>query len=402
MADDPLAWIAAEIDALERQGLRRRLTRRTGPQGPTIVSAAAFTARIPTTGGERRLVNFASNDYLGLAADPRLIAAAHAAAEEEGWGAGASPLVSGYSASHVRLEEWLAELLGTEAAIVMPSGFAANVGTICALVGRGDAVFGDSKNHASLIDGCRLSRAEVFVYPHGDCRILEEMLAGAGNAGRKLIVTDSLFSMDGDVAPLTNLAELAARFGAMLLVDEAHATGVFGRRGSGLVEQFRLAESVHVRVGTLSKALGSSGGFVAGRAMLIDWLANRARPYIFSTAHPAAASAAATAALGIVAAEPWRREQLLTKSTELRTRLQADGWNIGDSTSQIIPLVVGEPDRAMRLATQLRERGIWAPGIRPPSVPAGESLVRVSVSAGHTAEQLAELADVLGEIKRSW
>jgi 8-amino-7-oxononanoate synthase len=302
----------------------------------------------------------------------------------------------------VRLEEWLAELLGTEAAIVMPSGFAANVGTICALVGRGDAVFGDSKNHASLIDGCRLSRAEVFVYPHADCQALETMLVGADKMRRKLIVTDSLFSMDGDVAPLANLAALAAGHEAMLLVDEAHATGVFGRRGSGLVEQFGLAENVHVRVGTLSKALGSSGGFVAGRALLIDWLVNRARPYVFSTAHPAAASAAATAALGIVASEPWRREQLLAKSGDLCSWLESEGWNIGNSTSQIIPLIVGQPDRAMRLSQLLREGGFWAPGIRPPSVPEGESLVRLSVSAGHTTEQLATLARLLGTIKRSW
>ncbi|HEX4144870.1 MAG TPA: 8-amino-7-oxononanoate synthase [Pirellulales bacterium] len=390
MAHDPLAWIVDEMIALERQGLRRRRTRRNGRQGAVISNC------------QRQLVNFASNDYLALAADPRLIAAAHAAAEEEGWGEGASPLMSGYSASHVRLEEWLAELLGTEAALVMPSGFATNVGAICALVGRGDAVFSDSKNHASLIDGCRLSRAEVFVYPHADCGALEEMLAGAAGRGRKLIVTDSLFSMDGDVAPLTSLVELAERFEAILLVDEAHATGVFGRRGSGLVEQFGLAENVHVRVGTLSKALGSAGGFVAGRALLIDWLVNRARPYIFSTAHPAAASAAATAALGIVATEPWRREQLLASSADLRSHLSAEGWNIGNSTSQIIPLIVGQPDRAMRLAELLLEGGIWAPGIRPPSVPDGESLVRLSVSAGHTPQQLESLKRLLATIKRSW
>ncbi|HTU25758.1 MAG TPA: 8-amino-7-oxononanoate synthase [Pirellulales bacterium] len=390
MAHDPLAWIADEMIALELQGLRRRLTRRDGPQGATIA------------GDGRQLVNFASNDYLGLAADRRLIAAAHAAAEEEGWGAGASPLVSGYSAAHVRLEQWLAELLGTEAALVMPSGFAANVGTICALVGSGDAVYSDSKNHASLIDGCRLSRAETFVYPHGDCRALEAMLAEAGKFARKLIVTDSLFSMDGDFAPLTHLVELADRFGAMLMVDEAHATGVFGRRGSGLVEQFCLAESVPVRVGTLSKALGSSGGFVAGSRPLVDWLINRVRPYVFSTAHPAAASAAATAALGIVAAEPWRRERLLAEAAELRSRLEAQGWNIGNSTSQIIPIIVEHPDRAMRLAELLRDGGFWAPGIRPPSVPPGQSLVRLSLTARHTAEHLKGLEELLGQIKRTW
>jgi 8-amino-7-oxononanoate synthase len=185
----------------------------------------------------------------------------------------------------------------------------------------------------------------------------------------------------------------------MLLVDEAHATGVFGRRGSGLVEQFGLAEHVPVRIGTLSKALGSSGGFVAGSGLLVDWLANRARPYIFSTAHPPAASAAASAAVAIVTGEPWRREQLLARTAELRARLQAQGWNIGHSTSQIIPLIVGEPARAMRLAEQLRERGFWAPGIRPPTVPAGESLVRISVTIGHSTEQLAALASALAELR---
>jgi 8-amino-7-oxononanoate synthase len=390
MANDPLAWIADELVTLERQGLRRHLTRRLGPQGATIAS------------GQGALVNFASNDYLALAANVRVIEAAANAAAREGWGAGASPLVSGYSASHFRLEAQLAELLGTEAALVMPSGFATNVGTICALVGRGDAVFGDAKNHASLIDGCRLSRAEVFVYPHGDCQALEQLLRSHETQGRRLIVTDSLFSMDGDVAPLANLAELAASFGAMLLVDEAHATGVFGRRGSGLVEQFGLAENVHVRVGTLSKALGSSGGFVAGRTLLVEWLTNRARPYIFSTAHPAAASAAASAALDIVGSEPWRRERVLASAADLRSRLQAQGWDVGDSNSQIIPLIVGDAQRAMRLAECLRERGIWAPGIRPPSVPAGQSLVRLSITAGHSTDQLAHLVAALAEIRQSW
>ncbi len=309
MPHDPLGWIADELAALEANGLRRRLVERSGPQGAIVHD------------GAQPLVNFASNDYLALAADPRLIAAAQHASQSEGWGAGASPLIAGHTTSHARLEQRLAEWLGTEAALVFPSGFAANVGAVAALVGRGDAVFGDAKNHASLIDGCRLSRAEVFVYPHGNCAALAEQLRAASSFRRKLIVTDSLFSMDGDIALLPELAELAEQFGAMLLVDEAHATGVFGPRGTGQVELTNLAERVHVRVGTLSKALGSAGGFVAGSRMLIDWLTNRARSYVFSTAHPAAVSAAAVAALDIVRDEPWRRTELLTRASALRERL---------------------------------------------------------------------------------
>ncbi len=306
MPQDPLFWIADELAALESQGLRRQLVERHGPQGPLIPD------------GERPLVNFASNDYLALAADPRLIAAAEGACQREGWGAGASPLISGYSPSHAQLERRLAELLGVEAALVFPAGYAANAGAISALVGRGDAVFGDAKNHASLIDGCRLSRAEVFVYPHCDLRALAEQLHGATGFRRRLIATDSLFSMDGDVAPLADLAELAERHKAMLLVDEAHATGVFGGRGSGLVELLGVADAVHVRVGTLSKALGSAGGFVAGSRLLVDWLTNRARTYVFSTAHPPAVCAAAAAAVEIVEGEPWRRQALLARAAQLR------------------------------------------------------------------------------------
>ncbi len=398
MPHDPLGWIADELAALEGQGLRRRLIERAGPQGPIVHDAS------------RPLVNFASNDYLGLAADPRLIAAAAKACQAEGWGAGASPLISGHTAAHARLEQRLAEWLGTEAALVFPSGFAANVGAIAALVGRGDAVFGDAKNHASLIDGCRLSRAAVFVYPHGDCAALAEQLQAAHGFRRRLIVTDSLFSMDGDFAPLADLVNLAERFDAMLLVDEAHATGVFGPRGSGLVELFDLADRVHVRVGTLSKALGSAGGFVAGSRLLVDWLTNRARSYVFSTAHPPAVCAAALAALDIVRDEPCRRTELLARAGELRARLAADGWNeTGDIllfknqnipfSSQIIPLIVGDADRTMRLAAALREHGFWVPGIRPPSVPAGESLLRISVSYSHTSEQLTALADTLARLR---
>ena len=349
----------------------------------------------------RELVNFGSNDYLGLAADSRLAAAARAAIEREGWGSGASPLVSGRAASHAELERRLAEFEGTEAALVFPSGFAANAGTIPALVDEGDAVFADAKNHASLIDGCRLTRAERFIYPHCDCASLERLLQDAAHFRRRLIVTDTLFSMDGDLAPLAELAQLAEKYDAMLLVDEAHATGVLGERGSGLTEQLHLHNRVHIRIGTLSKALGTAGGFVCGRQALIDLLANRARPYVFSTAQPAATSAAAIAALDIVAAEPDRRRELLDRAAELRSRLSEQGWNTGTSESQIIPLYLGDPDRTMRLAAKLREVGYFIPGIRPPTVPEGESLLRISLCYHHTPAMIDRLLDALATAQES-
>jgi 8-amino-7-oxononanoate synthase len=383
---EPLAWIGRELADLSQQDLLRRRSSHTGPQ----------QARIVIDG--REVVNFSSNDYLGLAADPRLTAAAQQAAQQEGWGAGASPLVSGYSASHQRLEERLAAFEGTEAALLFPSGFAANQGTIAALVGRDDAVFADALNHASLIDGCRLSRAAVHVYPHCDCQRLAEMLKGAAGCRRRLIVTDSLFSMDGDVAPLAELADLAEQFDAMLLIDEAHATGVFGERGRGLAEELGVEDRVHVRIGTLSKALGSAGGFVTGSRTLVEWLVNRARPYIFSTAQPPGVSAAAIAALAIVEQEPERRTALLATSAAVREALRSQGWNIGRSESQVIPLIVGPATSALELSARLREQGFLVPAIRPPSVPAGQSRLRISLTAGHTPEMVDALLAALARV----
>jgi 8-amino-7-oxononanoate synthase len=390
---DPLAWIDAELKDLEGAGLRRRLAVRRGPQ----------TSRVELDG--RELVNFGSNDYLGLAADRRLADAARAAIDDEGWGSGASPLVSGRSATHAALERELAQFEGTEAALVFPSGFAANAGVIPALVDQPDALFADAKNHASLNDGCRLARATRFVYRHADCDALEKKLREAGHFRRRLIVTDSLFSMDGDLAPLVRLAELADEYNAMLLVDEAHATGVFGPHGRGVVEHFEaqspdLDKRVHVRIGTLSKALGTGGGFVCGRQSLVDWLANRARTYVFSTAQPAATSAAARAALEIVREEPLRRTELLTRAGELRDRLRAQGWDTGRSASQIIPLMVGDPEQTMRLAGALREAGFFVPGIRPPSVPKGKSLLRISLCWHHTPELIDALVAALGPLRQ--
>ncbi len=381
----PLDWIDGELADLERQGLRRRLADRAGTQGAVV--------RLDG----RELVNFSSNDYLGLAADGRLTQAVQAVLDEEGWGAGASPLISGHSSLHRQLEEELAEFEGTEAALVFPSGFAANVGTIAALIGPGDVVFTDRKNHASLFDGCRLSRADVKVYPHGDWERLESLLERELGRSRRLVVTDSLFSMDGDLAPLAELAEVAERHGAMLMIDEAHATGVIGESGRGVAELEGVEGRIAIRVGTLSKALGSHGGYVAGERRLIDWLVNRARPYVFSTAAPAAAAAASLAALQIVRGEPDRRKTLLDRAAGLRRCLADQGWNTGHSASQIIPVVVGEVEAAVRLSACLREKGLLVPAIRPPTVPKGEACLRISLSYGHSSTMIERLISALKE-----
>ncbi len=381
---DPLGWIADELGQLDAQHLRRKLRTREGAQGPVLQVQ------------DRQLINFGSNDYLGLANDPRLAAAASAAAAKSGWGAGASPLITGHAELHAQLERAIAEFLDLPAALLFSSGYAANVGTIAALVGREDAIFSDAKNHASIVDGCRLSRATVHIYPHCHMGVLREQLSAAGAYRRRLIVTDTVFSMDGDLAPLVDLAELAEQFGAMLMIDEAHATGVLGDHGRGWAEEQGVSRGVHVHVGTLSKALGCSGGFVAGSNKLIEWLVNRARPYVFSTAHPAAGSAAALMALEIVRTEPERREKLRAQADELYARLKVHGWNSGDSASQIIPVLIGDAERTMALADRLLAAGYWVPGIRPPSVPAGESLLRISLSSAHTPEMIEGLLAALG------
>jgi len=374
-----LGWIERELETLTGEHLLRELHVHRRGQGGHIVL------------DDQELVNFGSNDYLGLAGDPRVVRAAQQAAAQEGWGAGASPLVTGRAHAHSRLESRLAEFEGAEAALLFSSGYAANMGTIPALVGRGDAIFSDEKNHASIVDGCRLSRAEVHKFPHRDVDWLEQMLRSSHDYRRRLIVTDSVFSMDGDLAPLVRLADLADEFGCMLMVDEAHATGVFGARGRGLVEANELEARVHVRVGTLSKALGSAGGFVTGSRALISWLANRARSYVFSTAHPPAESAAALEAIEILEEEPQRRTRLLEQATRLREHLRSEGWNVGDSVSQIIPVIIGDPQGAVEISRRLREEGLLVPAIRPPSVPAGESLLRISLTSAHAPQMVDRL-----------
>ncbi|MFI4874278.1 MAG: 8-amino-7-oxononanoate synthase [Blastopirellula sp. JB062] len=386
MTGKSLAWLQDELQTLEQFELRRRLRTHAGPQ----------TVELAVDG--QPLINFGGNDYLGLAADSRIAAAAIAAIENEGWGSGASPLVTGHGASHAALESALARLEGTEAALLFPTGFAANVGAITALAGKGDVIFSDAKNHASIIDGVRLSGARPQIYQHLDVEHLEKLIAQATAFRRRVIVTDSLFSMDGDFAPLVELAELAQRYDATLIVDEAHATGVFGPHGRGLCELLGVEDQVDVRIGTLSKALGGHGGFVVGSQLLIDWLLNRARSYIFSTAAPMASAAAMIAALKIVDDEPRRRQLLLERAAQLRGDLRAQGWQVGGE-SQIIPILLGDPEPTMQASLRLRERGLFVPGIRPPSVPSGESLLRISLSYSHSEEHLAQLVNALAELR---
>jgi 8-amino-7-oxononanoate synthase len=342
-----------------------------------------------------RLINFGSNDYLGLAADPRLLDAATAAMAKQGFGSGASPLVTGRTDAQAELERALAHFEQTEAALVFPSGFAANLGAVTSLAGRGDVVFSDAKNHASLIDACRLSRADVQVYRHTDLAHLRALLSSAARYRRRFLVTDALFSMDGDVAPLIELVELADQFHAILIVDEAHSTGVFGAGGRGVCEALEVEHLVPVRVGTLSKALGSIGGFVVGERRLIEWLFNRARSFVFSTALPAACHEASRAALRIVQDEPERRAELLRCAARVRAALAEQGWSIGASTSQIVPIALGDPQRTIEMADRLRGQGLLVPGIRPPTVPVGQSLLRISLSWAHSQEDLDHLLSAL-------
>jgi 8-amino-7-oxononanoate synthase len=308
--------------------------------------------------------------------------------------------VSGHLPPLRALERDLARWEGTEAALVLASGFAANLAVLATLAGRDTIVCSDAWNHASLIDGCRLSRATVHVYRHADLDHLRDLLGRAGGARRRLIVTDTVFSMDGDLAPLPGLAELAERHDCLLVLDEAHATGVLGEQGRGVSELLPAPAGFDprrlVKVGTLSKALGSQGGFVCGPRLLIDFLVNHARPYIFSTALAPPAAAAARRAVGLVATEPQRRRHLLHLGAVLRERLRAAGWSDGGSCCHIVPVAVGDDHQAVALSARLQEAGLLVPAIRPPSVPPGTARLRVSLTAGHTEDDVERLVGALG------
>ncbi|MBK5220064.1 MAG: 8-amino-7-oxononanoate synthase [Thermoleophilia bacterium] len=379
--------VAERLQALRDRGLHRRLRLIEGPQGPRV-----------TLDG-RAVLLLCSNNYLGLADEPRVREAAAEAALRWGAGAGASRLISGNMEAHRSLEVRLAEFAGYEAALLFGSGYLANTGTIAALAGAGEVVFSDELNHASIVDGCRLSRAETFVYHHADLEHLEWGLREASGRGA-LIVSDGVFSMDGDLAPLPGLLELARRHGCRLMVDDAHAVGAIGPGGRGSVAAAGLSGEVDVVVGTLGKALGSYGAYACATPETIDFLVNSARSFVFSTAPAPAALGAATAALELLVAEPERVDRLQVNAVTLREALVAEGL-APSSTTQIIPIEVGEAEPTMQLCELALERGVFAQGIRPPTVPAGSSRLRLTVMATHEADELAAAAKVIGEAARA-
>jgi 8-amino-7-oxononanoate synthase len=373
------------LDELESEGLRRRLRVVDGPQGPEVMLDG------------RPVLLLCSNNYLGLADHPQLRRAAADAALALGTSSGASRLISGSMSIHAELEAKLAEFEGTEAALLFGSGYLANTGAIAALAGKGDVVFSDELNHASLIDGCRLARAETFIYRHRDTEHLEWGLRHAG--GRPaLIVTDGVFSMDGDIAPLGELATLAQRHDCRLMVDEAHATGCLGPDGRGSVAAAALTDEIDLIVGTLGKALGGYGAYVCGSQEMTDFLVNTARPFIFSTAPPPPAVAAASAALDLLAESPKRVERLQANAAALREGLRSEGLDPIGSDTQIVPLVIGEADDAMALCERLLEEGIFAQAIRPPTVPAGTCRLRLTVMATHRVADLRHAARRIGAV----
>ena len=364
-----------ELKIREQNDLLRSLVRVGTRQGP----------RVQVKGTE--VIMLCSNNYLGLAEHPALARAACNALERFGTGSGASRLVSGNMDLHEELERCVARFKGTEAAILFNSGYAANTGVIPALAGEGDVIVSDELNHASIIDGCRLSRARTLVYRHRDLDHLEALLQGH-RSRRKLIVTDGVFSMDGDIAPLPGLSGLAERYGALLMVDDAHGTGVLGSAGRGTAEHFGLGGSVQIQMGTLGKALGSFGAYVAGDRGLIDYLLNTSRSYIFSTSLPPAVCAASLAALEVLAKGPERRERLWQNRQRMADGLAARGFGLCGSETPILPLLIGDPARSIAAAERAFELGIIAPAIRPPSVPAGTSRIRATVMATHTSADI--------------
>jgi 8-amino-7-oxononanoate synthase len=377
----------AELASLEARGLRRRL-RALGSASEATVDLAG-----------RPMLLFSSNNYLGLATHPALREAARAAIDRWGCGSGASRLIAGHTDLHAEVEAGLAALKGTEAALLFPSGYQANIGAIGALMGAGDHLYSDALNHASIIDGCRLSRATVHVFPHGDVAALERSLAATPPGGRRLIVTDSVFSMDGDRAPLAALVALAERHRSLLMVDEAHATGVLGPRGAGLAAAEGLSDRIDVHMGTLGKALGGAGAYVAGSRALVDVLVNRARSFVFTTALAPAAVAAAGAAIDVLGREPERRARLLENAERMRAGLRALGYAVGGDT-HILPVMLGDNRLALAMGDALLARGVLVQPIRPPTVPPGTARLRVTPMATHRPTDVDRALQAFAEAGR--
>ena len=388
MRRDPLDYLSAELTSLREQGLYRRLRVLDGEQ------------RATTTIDHRSVVNLSSNNYLGLTTHPALRQRALEAIERFGVGSGSVRTIAGTMAIHVELEQKLAAFKQTEAAVVFQSGFTANAGTVSAILGRDDVIVSDALNHASIIDGARLSRATIKVFPHRDVAAARAILEGLPRTQRALVITDGVFSMDGDLGALPELCDLAEAFGAIMMVDDAHASGVFGRNGRGTVDHFGLHGRVDIQVGTLSKAIGALGGYVAGSRALIDFLCHRARPFLFSTSHPPSVAATCLAALEVLEAEPERIERLWENTRLFKGGLDALGFDTGASESPITPVMVGDGARAMRLSDRLFEEGVFAQGIGFPTVPEGKARVRTIVTATHTEEELRFALDAFARVGR--
>ncbi len=385
--DPPLIFqrLADQLAEIERRGLRRRRLARESPQGPRIVVNG------------REYLAFCSNDYLGLANHPRIVEAAIDAALRHGVGEGASHLLSGHSVVHERLEAKLSEFVEMPRALLFSSGYQANIGAITALAGPEDAIFSDALNHASLIDGVRLSRARVVRYPHVDLEFLERALADS-RARTRLVVTDGVFSMDGDIAPLPAMLDLCDRHDAWLLVDDAHGFGVIGLEGRGSPAYFGLRSPRIVYVGTLGKAAGVAGAFVAGASEVVETVLQRARTYIYTTAGPALLAAAVEASLQLIQEEEWRRERLRQLIGELKQALRGTDVVLALSDTPIQPVIIGGNGEAVSASAALRERGILVPAIRPPTVPEGTARLRISLSAAHSEQDVARLAAALREV----
>lgn len=339
-------------------------------------------------------LSFCSNNYLGLANHQKVKQAAIEAIHQYGWGAGASRLVSGNMTLHQELEKKIAEFKGTEAALLFPTGYMANLGALCALVSKGDIVIGDKLNHASIIDGCRQSGATFRVYPHNDVRQLESLLQRSSPYRRRLVVTDSVFSMDGDTAPLPEIVNIATKYDAIIMVDDAHATGVFGKQGKGMIEHYGLEGKIDIIMGSFSKAIGSIGGFIAGNKHLINFLKNKARPFIYTTALPPAVCAASLAGLALIQEDVSIIDKLWKNIRYLKSQLSKFTDAVAVE-SPIVPLIVGSPEDAVSLSMKLYENGILIPAIRPPTVPPGTSRLRISLMATHTEDDIDKLINTL-------
>ncbi|MEO8126432.1 MAG: glycine C-acetyltransferase [Bryobacteraceae bacterium] len=387
---NPLQFLTESLDSWREAGTFQKLR--------DLQSACAAVSRFDG----REVINLASNNYLGLTTHPKLIEAAIEATRKFGAGSGAVRTISGTMDLHLELERKIAAFKNVEACVVFQSGFAANAGTVSAILGPEDHIISDALNHASIIDGCRLSRAKIHVFPHRDVETAEAKLAALeGVPGHKLLITDGVFSMDGDIGPLPALVELAEKYGAIMMVDDAHSSGVLGRAGRGTVDHFDLHGRVPIQVGTLSKAIGVLGGYVCGSRDLIDFLYHRARPFLFSTSHPPSVAASCIAAFDILEQEPERMENLWKNTDYFRKALVAAGFDTGASQTPIIPIMVGQAKTAFAFSRALFEEGLLATGIGFPTVPEGKARIRTIVTATHTTGQLDQATEILSRVART-